>query len=371
MSFSSPLADFMAPTESELKFLHSATRPSIYEPVNISFASPFSDFVAPSRHELSTMVSVDNPMKQSITFATPFSDFSGPRYPLEIIPVASIEDDHSTDITFATPFADAISGRHKPQQFKPTVRYIPALSFTGPESDFCYREEDHLLDYDDVLEASRQISFGTPLADALAPSAIEQNVFIERVDTLISFASPESDVCGFNLTGLQEPHESTQLSFSSPESDFIVGDMNFGMISEVLQMDEDEVFAAIPRTLSAAMAPSHQARVITEMEHPFRIVHVNEAWEGLCGFSKSEAVGNTLKMLQGPLTESVQLAVISNRVKQKIDTSIILTNYSKNGRTFLNNLRMVPIIREDGSGEVSHMLGVLEDVSKSFASSIQ
>ena len=45
-----------------------------------------------------------------------------------------------------------------------------------------------------------------------------------------------------------------------------------------------------------------QARVITESVPPFRITHVNDAWEGLCGFTRQEAVGKTLGMLQGPGT---------------------------------------------------------------------
>jgi hypothetical protein len=53
----------------------------------------------------------------------------------------------------------------------------------------------------------------------------------------------------------------------------------------------EEIFAAIPRTLDAALQPSAQARVVTEARPPFRITHVNAAWEGLCGFTRAEAVG--------------------------------------------------------------------------------
>lgn len=36
---------------------------------------------------------------------------------------------------------------------------------------------------------------------------------------------------------------------------------------------------------------SDDARVITEVKPPFRITHVNAAWEELCGYARKEVIG--------------------------------------------------------------------------------
>ena len=64
----------------------------------------------------------------------------------------------------------------------------------------------------------------------------------------------------------------TNFSFSSPYSDFVAGVTTTPMNELVNQK--------FPRNLLAALQPSMQARVITESVAPFRITHVNEAWEG-------------------------------------------------------------------------------------------
>jgi hypothetical protein len=123
----------------------------------------------------------------------------------------------------------------------------------------------------------------------------------------------------------------------------------------------EEIFAAIPRTLDAALQPSAQARVVTEARPPFRITHVNAAWEGLCGFTRAEAVGQvqrhfcttlssssasslvmrvccvlcvglqTLSLLQGPLTEPGLLQHVEQQTAAHQATAVMLTNYTKVG----------------------------------------
>ena len=50
----------------------------------------------------------------------------------------------------------------------------------------------------------------------------------------------------------------------------------------------------VPNTLSIAREPAQEARVITETSEPFRVVHVNQAWSNLLGYSIDEVVGKPL-----------------------------------------------------------------------------
>lgn len=47
-----------------------------------------------------------------------------------------------------------------------------------------------------------------------------------------------------------------------------------------------------PYTLEGALVESEQARVITEVGWRHRLVHVNKAWEELCGYKLSEVEGS-------------------------------------------------------------------------------
>merc|ERR1719274_176452 len=91
---------------------------------------------------------------------------------------------------------------------------------------------------------------------------------------------------------------------------------------------------AVPNTIEEAVCPSEEARVVTSAERPFVIEHVNDAWCRLCGFSREEAVGKTLAMLQGPETDRDEVDAVVAACERKYATSALLTNYAKDGSTF-------------------------------------
>lgn len=118
----------------------------------------------------------------------------------------------------------------------------------------------------------------------------------------------------------------------------------------------------MPQTLSEALQTSpHQARVITETSVPFRITHVNSVWEDLCGYSSEESTGCTLKLLQGPETDPSSITALMNRLYDGEEAGCILVNYKKGGERFLNRLRVAPL-KDHQTGEVTHFIGVLQEV---------
>lgn len=126
--------------------------------------------------------------------------------------------------------------------------------------------------------------------------------------------------------------------------------------------------APLPRTLEEALSPSNHDRaiVITETSVPFRIVDVNTAWEGLCGYSFVECQGKTLgSLLQGPETDrSAVTAVVSNLLRGE-EGGAVLTNYTKDGRPFRNRLRVGPLM--DGDHQTAYFIGVLQEIHDGFS----
>ena len=60
------------------------------------------------------------------------------------------------------------------------------------------------------------------------------------------------------------------------------------------------VFQKMPKRLDEALAKQDVPIIVTEAARPFRIVHVNQVWCELCGFTVEETVGRTCQILQGP-----------------------------------------------------------------------
>jgi len=122
----------------------------------------------------------------------------------------------------------------------------------------------------------------------------------------------------------------------------------------------------LPRTFKEALLDQEHAIVVTTAVHPHRIVHVNAAWERLCGFTKHEALHQTLGgLLQGPdtntnLADATVRAVVDQHIDHK---DMYLINYRKNGSPFKNHVTIAPCrldLNNDQSVEL--LVGVLEEV---------
>lgn len=104
------------------------------------------------------------------------------------------------------------------------------------------------------------------------------------------------------------------------------------------------------------------ARVITECTPPFRIVHVNKAWEELCGFSAEDVIGRTFgELMQGPGTSARTLKELGAATAAGRPTTQLLLNYKKGGEAFINLLQVKPV-HSGQTGKVTNFLGQLEDV---------
>ena len=120
--------------------------------------------------------------------------------------------------------------------------------------------------------------------------------------------------------------------------------------------------AAAMRLRDRALGVISQGVCITDPTLPDNpIVHVNQAFLRLTGYAEAEILGRNCRFLQGPETDPSAVAALREGVRNAAEVSVELLNYRKDGTPFWNALTVGPVV--DGSGRVTHMVGVQTDVS--------
>jgi len=119
------------------------------------------------------------------------------------------------------------------------------------------------------------------------------------------------------------------------------------------------VDAALSRQNDVVMIT--EADVLDEPDGP-RIVYVNEAFERMSGYSRSEAIGRTPRMLQGPETDREQLDRIREALINKVPIRCEVLNYSKSGEPYWLELDITPLF--DDFGTCTHFVAVERDVTE-------
>lgn len=257
--------------------------------------------------------------------------------------------------------------------------------------------------YINKAEWSNTLPFASPKSDVTASDRFTQTVSASREipnwSGLFSFASPESDFVGMKTREDKEENRtswSESLSYASPEADFTfqdkgesskpadsfepfmrsfsllaspetaLGGFHYGeMLDDTTKrqllehMSQQE---SLPKTLSEALADPRPI-VVTSSASPFDIVDVNEAWVGLCGYSREEAVNRNLgDLLQGPETSVRVARDMISRLKREHHSEALITNYTKSGRKFQNRVKVGLLSTDDGTD--CFIVGVLEEVEK-------
>jgi diguanylate cyclase (GGDEF)-like protein/PAS domain S-box-containing protein len=93
-----------------------------------------------------------------------------------------------------------------------------------------------------------------------------------------------------------------------------------------------------------------------------RIIFVNDAFERHTGYDRSEVIGKSPRMLQGPLTDRVELDRIRARLAQGQPVHAELVNYNKRAEAFWLELDIVPV--KDDGGRLTHWVSVSRDISE-------
>lgn len=110
------------------------------------------------------------------------------------------------------------------------------------------------------------------------------------------------------------------------------------------------------------------ACVITTARRPHNITHANRAFVELCGYSMREALGRSLRIIQGPATDASVVSDLLADVARQLPASMIVVNYRRNGERFINYLRVFPLVHR---GAVTHYLGELERLDDAAIAEIE
>lgn len=351
---------------------------------SMSYASPESDFVESSHYN--TTASPETALgnvhtAEYLSFAAPESDFSARLVPeavenhaqMILHPETALGAVHyGENVSFASPEADftaekvpqAVCSYQEPEVTTSGPLHSADLYFfASPESDFTAERVSEAVNRPSIdpeehmdtefLVASYDSAFGSihaaevmseeMKADILTARGVDYSlpqsvVYQDFVNTMALMASPES-AAGFVSSAEYLDEESRSVLYK-------------------IQHQEEE----LPMTLQEAMADP-RAIVVTQVDRPFSIVDVNDAWVGLCGYDREEAIHKNLgKLLQGPETDHQVAETIVPQLMRNHFANVELTNYTKEGRRFRNRLRAGLISDDQG---VKYFVGVLEEMYES------
>ncbi|MGI9212955.1 MAG: PAS domain S-box protein [Methylococcaceae bacterium] len=118
----------------------------------------------------------------------------------------------------------------------------------------------------------------------------------------------------------------------------------------------------ILRTQERAMESASVGIAICDArQYGYPVIYANPALSDITGYARDELVGNSLKMLQGPLTESWAKESIRTNLQTGMPCKVLICNYRKNGTPFWNELLLSPV--RDQEGTVTHYVGIQSDVT--------
>jgi PAS domain S-box-containing protein len=114
--------------------------------------------------------------------------------------------------------------------------------------------------------------------------------------------------------------------------------------------------------LGRALAAANSGITIADATREgFPLTFVNDAFLALTGYAREDVLGRNCQFLQGPATDPGAIAEISAALRERRETTVVLQNYRKDGGSFYNELRLAPVLDDDGA--FKQVIGVQNDVS--------
>ncbi|MGH8853997.1 MAG: sensor domain-containing protein [Telluria sp.] len=91
------------------------------------------------------------------------------------------------------------------------------------------------------------------------------------------------------------------------------------------------------------------------------IEYVNPAYERISGYPASDAIGRDARFMAAPNFDALERSQVRVAVAERRPVTVVFRNLRKNGELFWNDLSITPV--RDEFGEVTHFIGILQDVT--------
>lgn len=136
-----------------------------------------------------------------------------------------------------------------------------------------------------------------------------------------------------------------------------------------MELREEQIFADLG-IKAAALDFATCGIVIASAATDHPIVYTNQAFATITGYAPDEVIGRNCRFLTLGLPEAearlneLPLAKVREALRLGAPCEVTLRNRAKSGATFWNTLRLSAI--RGPSGEVTHFVGVQEDVTQAF-----
>lgn len=139
-----------------------------------------------------------------------------------------------------------------------------------------------------------------------------------------------------------------------------------GITAYVRDVSERRAAEARLRLLEAAVGRLNDVVMITEaqpLDEPGpSIIFVNEAFERITGYRRTEAIGRSPRFLQGPRTQRSELARIRAALERRQSVRFEVINYRRDGSEYWVELDIAPIVNEQG--ECTHFVSIQRDITE-------
>nr|WP_253805806.1 PAS domain S-box protein [Haloferax sp. Q22] len=128
-------------------------------------------------------------------------------------------------------------------------------------------------------------------------------------------------------------------------------------VESLLQTRRQSLQLALYRS---AMDSATVGITITEADGDQPLTYVNDAFEEMTGYDRSEALGRNCRFLQGEETDSEPVELLHEAIEAGENAAVSLTNYRKDGTPFWNELKISPVYED---GDLTHFVGFQTDAT--------
>lgn len=133
-------------------------------------------------------------------------------------------------------------------------------------------------------------------------------------------------------------------------------------LAEQQKIEADQRRSRQLNLLEEAFDAANDVVIIAEAEPSVRVVRINQAFERMTGYTREEAMGRSLKMLQGIGTDEKTVAHLRERLRAALPVRAELLNYRKDGSEFWVELNIQPIFNE--KNQLTYWISVQRDITE-------